>query len=178
LTATLNTNGQYAVIEFTGALPRASLYSNWQVSTNDQATISLLTNPTFDPRRTVLVSDPIPAGDIAATNNSPGTVEFASYAPKDIRLRAKATGASLLLLNDRYDPNWRVTVDGNPAALLRCNYLMRGVQVPAGEHEVRFQFQPSKNGFYVSLAALLVVFGLLASLGLSKTPEQTHPPTN
>ena len=32
-------NGTYALIEFTGALPRAKLYSHWQVSTNDTATL-------------------------------------------------------------------------------------------------------------------------------------------
>jgi hypothetical protein len=47
----------------------------------------------------------------------------------------------VLLLNDRFDARWSVTVDGKPAQLLRCNYLMRGVQVPAGNHTVKFSFQ-------------------------------------
>ena len=36
LTAVLDTNGPYAVFEFTGALPRAKLYPHWQVSTNER----------------------------------------------------------------------------------------------------------------------------------------------
>jgi hypothetical protein len=174
LTAVLNTNGQFAVIEFTGALPRTRLYTSWQVSTNDQTTLNLLPSLEFDPTRTVLVSDPIPASDIAATNNSPGMVEFTSYAPKDIRLRAKATSPSVLLLNDRYDPNWRVTVDGKPAALLRCNYLMRGVQVPAGDHEVRFVFAPSLTGLYVSLVAVVVGILLIGIVAYTR-PREASP---
>lgn len=172
LTAVTNSNGQFAIIEFTGTLPRASLYSHWQVSTNASASLNLLASPAFDPARTVLVANPLPVGDLAATNIPPGTVEFAAYAPKDIRLRAKAAGASLLLLNDRYDPNWHVTVDGKPAALLRCNYLMRGVQVPAGEHEVRFVFAPPLTGLYVSLAAIVVGIGLIGIVAFSRPREE------
>jgi len=47
----------------------------------------------------------------------------------------------VLLLNDRFDPAWRVTVDGKAASLLRCNYIMRGVQLAPGEHTVEFTFE-------------------------------------
>jgi hypothetical protein len=47
----------------------------------------------------------------------------------------------VLLLNDRFDPAWRVAVDGQPASLLRCNYIMRGVQLAPGAHTVEFTFQ-------------------------------------
>ena len=40
LTAVIKPDGQYAVFDFTGALPRAKLYANWQVSTNDPATLT------------------------------------------------------------------------------------------------------------------------------------------
>jgi hypothetical protein len=56
-------------------------------------------------------------------------------------LRTQADFASVLLLNDRFDPQWSVTVDGQPARLLRCNYIMRGVQLPPGTHTVRFSFR-------------------------------------
>jgi hypothetical protein len=29
----------------------------------------------------------------------------------------------VLLLNDRFDPNWNVRVDGKLERLLRCNYI-------------------------------------------------------
>jgi len=56
-------------------------------------------------------------------------------------LRTQSKSASVLLLNDRFDPKWTVEVDGQPATLLRCNYIMRGVRVPAGNHTVRFSFR-------------------------------------
>ncbi len=145
LTAVFNPNGQYAIFEFTGALPRAKIYSHWQVITNDQATLEQLGSASFDPEQTVLVNTALPAGQ--ATENAgwnaaqEGTVEFASYASKHIVLKTKADFASVLLLNDRFDPAWRVMVDGQPASLLRCNYIMRGVQLAPGAHTVEFTFQ-------------------------------------
>jgi len=144
-TAIFNTNGQCAIFEFTGVLPRAKLYSRWQIITNDQATLEQLGSASFDPEQTVLVNTALPgsqATESAGRNAAPeGTVEFASYASKHIVLKTKADLASVLLLNDRFDTAWKVMVDGQPAALLRCNYIMRGVQLAPGAHTVEFTFQ-------------------------------------
>jgi hypothetical protein len=165
LTAVADTNGPFAVFDFTGALPRAKLYSQWQVSTNDLGILETLASASFDPEKTVLVSGTVPAPPTGSTSTSnEGKVQFESYAPKDIVLKADAPVASVLLLNDRFDPNWHVTVDGKPETLLHCNYLMRGVYLPAGSHQVEFRFQPPMRTFYVSLAAVgmgLLLCGLL-----------------
>jgi hypothetical protein len=67
-------------------------------------------------------------------------------------------------LNDRYDPDWTVTVDGKPAELLRCNYLMRGVRLEPGEHLIKFALRPSQTGLYLSLTALAAAVVLLGVL--------------
>ncbi len=161
VTAFPNPEGPYALFEFTGALPRAKLYGDWQVNTNNQAVLKTLADPTFDPAKTALVDTPQKDLAAAATNDNSGTVEYQSYAPKRIVLSTQAAVPTVLLLNDKYDPNWSVTVDGKPAALLRCNFIMRGVQVPAGTHTVEFQFSLSHKLLYVSLAAM----GLAVLLG-------------
>src|SRR2546423_1287569 len=45
LTAAPSTNGPFALFEFTGALPRAKLFTQWEVNTNDTATIQRLKSP-------------------------------------------------------------------------------------------------------------------------------------
>lgn len=165
VTAFPNSDGPYALIEFTGALPRAKLFSNWQVSTNDGATLETLVATNFHPAKIVLVSTNLPPPLTAsATNENAGTVEFKSYAPKDIVLDAEAVAPSVLLLNDKFDPNWRVTVDGKPAELLRCNFIMRGVYLTPGGHTVEFQFILPKGPLYVTCAAWAVGIFLLGFL--------------
>jgi hypothetical protein len=177
-------------------LPRAKIYAHWQVSTNDEATLAQLGSATFDPEKTVLVDSVLPdaqARESAGQNaNGEGTVEFADYASKRIVLKTKAEFASLLLLNDRFDPSWRVTVDGKPASLLRCNYIMRGVQLAPGAHTVEFSFQiglglpfarvqverdtqlvefifkiPTGLPSYITLSAICVGFVLLGVLAVA-----------
>jgi hypothetical protein len=54
---------------------------------------------------------------------------------------------------------------------------MRGVPVPAGQHTIRFRYEPSVRGMKITLAAL--VFGLLLCgyLALSRRrPEEASRP--
>jgi hypothetical protein len=111
-----------------------------------------LSDPVFDPQQTVLVSENLPAP--AAVGGAGADAQITAYSPKRILIRTSTPVPGVLLLNDRYDPAWRVSVDGRTQPLLRCNFIMRGVQVPAGEHEVIFEFKPSIRPLYVSLAGL------------------------
>jgi hypothetical protein len=175
-TAKLATNGLFAVFEFTGALPRAGLYANWRVSTNDEAALKVLGSKDFDPAQTVLVASPLPApATPAGTNASAGTVEYKSYASKHIVLSAQARQTSVLLLNDKYDANWKVSVDGRPAPLLRCNFIMRGVEVPAGSHVVEFRYEPPVNALYVSILTELLGLVLLGVAIFGKAAAKATP---
>jgi hypothetical protein len=148
--------GGCALFEFTGALPRVKLYSNWQVITNDEAVLKTLAAAGFEPANTVLVSAPAPNLPVLATNENSGTVEFKQYHPKHIVFAANAVQPSVLLLNDKHDPHWQVWVDGQPAELLRCNFIMRGVYLTPGAHTVEFKFLLPNGPLYVSLAAFAV----------------------
>jgi hypothetical protein len=173
LTAVLSTNGQFALFEFTGALPRAKLFVHWQVNTNDDATIEQLKSPAFDPAQTVLVANDLPGPNPAtSTNQTSSAVELAHYEPKRIQFNADATAPSVLLLNDRFNPDWRVSVDGKPEALLRCNFIMRGVYLTPGKHRVEFRFRQPLTPFYISLAGLAAGVILCGYLVVTRNSAQ------
>ena len=174
VTVATNAAGQFAMLEFTGALPRAKLFTQWLATTNDTEVLSLLTNATFNPHATVIVSTPLPPATNAPGTNT-GDVKFLSYAPRRVRLEATATAPSILLLNDKHSPNWKVSVDGQPAALLRCNYLMRGVQVPAGKHEIEFRYEPPITGLYITAAGFITAFFFLALALFTRNGDGAPP---
>ena len=69
--------GPFALLEFTGALPRASLFDRWQVLADGRAALEKLADPAFDPHQTVLLDqDPgiHPAAEPSATNAPAGEV--------------------------------------------------------------------------------------------------------
>lgn len=154
LTAVLDDNGPYALFEFTGALPRAKLYSRWLVNTNDEATLKALVRPDFDPAQTVLISTPEPGLPAMGTNDNTGTVEYKTYAPTEITFAATTTNPAVMLLNDKFDPGWSATVDGQPAPVLRCNFIMRGVFMSPGTHTVEFRYRMPTGPMYVTLAGI------------------------
>ncbi|HEV8544095.1 MAG TPA: hypothetical protein VGR78_17020, partial [Verrucomicrobiae bacterium] len=173
ITAQTNASGPFAVLEYTNALPRASLYTQWQVQTNDQATLQTLTNLTFDLHQTVLVADELPApASNPKTNGPAGAVEISRYEPKRLVLKSDALSATVLMLTDRFDPDWHVWVDGKPDRVLRCDFIMRGVYVPAGSHTIEFKFQPPKTALWITLGALGIGAGLLLILILTPASKR------
>ncbi|MEO7300300.1 MAG: hypothetical protein ABI042_17180 [Verrucomicrobiota bacterium] len=167
-----NSTGPFALLKFDGALPRAKLFGNWQTLTNDVAALDKLGDPAFDPFQTVLVSSVIPAPEkTAATNSSEGTVQFANYHPKRVTLTAEVKAPSVLLLNDKFDADWKVFVDGAEKPLLRCNYLMRGVRLDPGNHKVEFRFLPPVNTLYISIAALVIGLCLCAFVAFRRKTD-------
>jgi hypothetical protein len=159
MTVKTNANGQWALIEFPAALPRCKLYSNWETA-DDQSTLQKLVSPWFDLDKTVLVATNTPTPEKpAAPGADPGTVKITNYQSKHVVLHADAKTPAVLLLNDRTGDWWRVWVDDKPAPLLRCNYIMQGVFLPAGSHNIDFRYQPPLNYLYLTVAALII--GLL-----------------
>jgi uncharacterized membrane protein YfhO len=142
------------------------------VVTNDEAALKQLPDPAFDPFQTVLVGNeisPPPTNNPANTNA--GSVQITDYHPKRIQLSAKAEAPAVLLLNDKFNPNWKVLVNGQEKPLLRCNYLMRGVQLDQGEHKVEFRFQPPLTTLYISLAAIGIGLAVCAFVALGRKQQ-------
>ena len=166
--------GPIALVEFEGALPRAKLFANWKQGVPDSEALEILASPGFDPHQRVVVhEDGLPKPDKPAGTISLGSVEFVANRAKYIELKTPSTEINtVLLLNDRHNPDWQVTVDGKPARLLRANFLMRGVHLePSKEgHTVVFRYLPSTTPLMVSSAAGLIglIFGVV---GLCRCKE-------
>ena len=48
---------------------------------------------------------------------------------------------ALVVVRNSYDPGWSATVDGAPAPVLATDYLVQGVAVPPGTHEIRLVYR-------------------------------------
>jgi hypothetical protein len=94
----------------------------------------------WDPLRTALVETTAPtlSPDVAPD----GKVEITGYEANRVNLRTHASGNSILVLGENDYPGWRVRVDGRAAEVMRVNYALRGVLVPAGDHQVEFVYRP------------------------------------
>ena len=129
------------------ALPRALFVADWH-NTDFEALIKTGDWPEFNPKRTVLLEH---EPDLArptpdeVQHAAASTVRIRAYQNTIVELDVDATTSGFVLLNDIWHPWWYVTVDGNPADIVKANVLFRAVQVTKGKHLLRFAFRPFKG---------------------------------
>lgn len=87
------------------------------------------------------------------------------YQPNYIKYKTNNSNAGFAVFSEIYYPKgWKVTIDGKEANFTRVNYILRGMEVPAGAHTIEFKFDPDvvKTGSSISLASSAVLAILLA----------------
>ena len=106
------------------------------------AVMNALSN--FNPADTAILfaADKNMAG--AATADSAGRIELVENKNDEIRYRShSASGGFAVFSEIFYNKGWRAYVDGKEMPIIRTNYVLRGLALPAGDHEIRFEFHPT-----------------------------------
>ncbi|HON08173.1 MAG TPA: YfhO family protein, partial [Verrucomicrobiota bacterium] len=172
LTAVPKTNGLFALVEWQAALPRVALYKNWMSITNEQQALEKLTDLNLDLWKTVVVLTNLPSPSSSDDQSKAIPVDIKSYAPKRVVIEVENKEPSVLLLNDRYTPDWKVWIDEKQSTVFRANYLMRGVYLEPGKHTVEFRFIKSPLSLIISLSAIGI--GILIGIYLLIS-HKSHP---
>jgi hypothetical protein len=127
-----------------GALGNAWFVHNLIWAENADQEIEAL-NPPFAPDTTA-VADVRFKSQILTNWSAPepgDTIFLTSYKPNELIYTSRAKGERLAVFSEVYFPNgWKVWIDDQPADHFRVNYILRSMNVPAGEHSIRFKFDP------------------------------------
>jgi hypothetical protein len=153
----------FDIFENARALPRVYLASDAKVVDDETALKTIRTGTLpggakWNPLQTVLVSK-APAVNLKGTAEA-GNAEVSGYWANRIDVLTQAANDSILVLSENDYPGWSAYVDGKQVNLLRVNYGLRGVEVPAGNHSVSVVYRSG-----VLLAGLIIslttAFGLI-----------------
>ena len=169
------------IYETADPLPHAFVASQIRFNPDDAASRQQIAAGAIDPLTAVTVDRPVTCPANAPAQSQAAAARIVSYQSDIVEI--DASGAGVLVLTDAYDSNWTVTVDNQPAQLLRVDTTLRGVCLGAGSHHVRFVFRPT--AFYLGLAvsgAGWVSLGLLALILFRRSSIQrlrgSTPSTN
>ena len=71
-------------------------------------------------------------------------IELKEMKPPYLRYEASSTTGGLAVFSEIYYPKgWKATIDGTPAEILRVDYVLRALAIPAGNHTIEFEFKPA-----------------------------------
>jgi hypothetical protein len=137
---------QETVYQNTYVLPRAFFVGSYEVITDDAAMFKKVgTLPGYNPQQVAYLSEepknaPAQISDSLLRNSKATLVHFGINGfAYDLETPADA----ILKLSEVYYPSgWTATLDGKPVDILRTDYLLRAVVIPAGKHRLEMQFQP------------------------------------
>ena len=100
------------------------------------------------------------------------------YSNDSIAYESNNNQAGLAVFSEIYynekNGAWKAFVDGKEAKALRVNYVLRGLEIPAGKHAVTWVYQPADRSMMVNIEwassalILLLVGGSLVQLMLKK----------
>ena len=91
--------------------------------------------------------------------DSNSIVTLTSYEPNDLKYDIKSGKGGIIVFSEVYYPGWTATVDGQNVELGRVNYILRALNVKAGEHKVELKFFPTSVNATESIA--YASFGVL-----------------
>lgn len=131
--------------------PTEELERVCEVNTERTAVINVAENPVSD-----------------LSTDSTGQISIVEHAPNYLKYESQSSSAGLAVFSEIYYPKgWKATIDGEPADILRANYVLRALTIPAGKHTIEFRFEPAAYviGNKITLASswllLLIVAGCL-----------------
>ena len=144
------------------ALPRAYLSYNWRTVASREELISAIYNAEkslWDPNDCSLLEAPIAPPKKKPT--PPEAIRLREDIPELLQAKVNAKAACIFVLADQFYPGWTATVDGVASPLLRVNGFMRGVALEAGEHEVKFEYDPDSVKYSLMLFAIACIWSAL-----------------
>jgi hypothetical protein len=105
-------------------------------------------------------------------------IELVSYQPDELKYKYSAREEKLAVFSEIYYPaGWKCYLDGKESSYFRIDYVLRGMVVPSGDHEIKFTFKPASYyvGNKISLASSVLLILLCAGYFLTKNKMKSKP---
>ncbi len=81
--------------------------------------------------------------------------------PTELSIDVELQRPGVLVVSETAYPGWVATVDGKRQRWFRANYVLRGLELDAGRHQVRFVYRSRalRTGSWLSAAGGVILAG-------------------
>jgi hypothetical protein len=128
---------QYQVLENKDFIPRFSLVDSYIVVDSPEAALNEIMSAGFDKRKVVFLEEEAEFH----ISKSTGEVNIVKNITDERILNVETDNPAFLLVSENYHTDWKCYIDGKKEKVYGANYILYGVFVPAGKHEVRFVYE-------------------------------------
>ncbi len=94
---------------------------------------------------------------VSQCGDGSGTIALMEYQPNSVKYSSDSPSDQIAVLSEIWygpDLGWTSTIDGKPADLFRVNYVLRGIKVPSGKHEIVLTFSPKTYSMGETISAI------------------------
>ena len=99
--------------------------------------------------------------------DSLASVRLVEQAPDQLVYEVQSDSPQFVVFSEMYYPHgWKARINGQQASIVNVNYVLRGVQIPAGKSTVEFRFEPEviARGTVLRWGSLIAFILLLGGL--------------
>jgi hypothetical protein len=106
--------------------------------------------------------------------DSTASIELIDYLPNKLVYKSSNANDGFAVFSENYYKHgWQVTIDGQEVPHYNVNYILRGLEVPNGNHTIVFEFDPEvvRNGSSIALMSsilFLILMGIFGFLFIKK----------
>lgn len=96
-----------------------------------------------------------------------GSIQLTSYEANRIEYISTSNENGYGVFSEIYYPEWKATIDDKVVPIQQVNYVLRGIEIPKGEHKIVFEFKPSSLKATETIAYIgLFILGVLIFISL------------
>ena len=100
-----------------------------------------------------------------------GEIALVEYRPNYLKYEYESAGESFAVFSEIYFADgWKAYIDGKEADYLAADYILRGMELPAGEHTIEWRFRAPGWGIssaITGIASWAILIGLIVAIYLS-----------
>jgi len=99
--------------------------------------------------------------------DSDSYIRLTQYTPDVLYYESNSNKNELAVFSEIYYPrDWKAFIDNQPVEIARVNYVLRAINIPAGKHNIRFEFKPDNlmKSEIVSFIFIFLMMGITIGL--------------
>jgi uncharacterized membrane protein YfhO len=109
-------------------------------------------------------------------NDSSRSIRLTKYGLNRLSFTSHNTQNGFAVFSDiYYHLGWKAYIDGKESDIVKTNYVLRGLMIPAGDHKIEFEYRPEtylKWNKVSMISSILILLIVAAGIGFGLKQER------